>query len=322
MKRIFAATLALSALAACGDGNPFGAGGDAGDGTTVDSTVPETITGSFDSFAYDPGAGTLTITGLLRDGDTNPVTYVRKPALDQGVYTAFTLQDDPLDEHTTVYVRSLDDVSGAVAVSGGQFTFYSGGVQFARDGSYDPIQPDEGSDRGLVTYAGEYIGLTNLNGPDTDLLAAPGGITDSTVLPSQAGLVTGDIIINVEFDANNISGEVFNREVDSEAFGNDIGISDLVFRPGEVDADGNFSGRVEVQGNPDVGVGDYAGVIGGEDASVLAGGLFAEEHFGEGTGGVLSTVAGEEEYGVFVLGRCGGPNADAGVAACTGVDPE
>lgn len=321
MKRIFAATLALTALAACGDGNPFGAGtGGDGDGTTVDSTVPETITGSLTSFAFDSGAGTLTISGLLRDGDTNPITFVRKPALDSGVYTAFALQDDALDEHTTVYVRELGNVRGGVAVTGGQFTFYSGGVQFDRSGGFDPITPSETAGNGLVTYAGEYVGLTNLNGPRTDLLTPPAGITDSTVLPSQAGLVTGDIIINVEFDSNSVSGEVFNREVDSEAFGNDVPADDLVFRPGTLDANGNFSGDIEIETNTGGDVGDYAGVIGGTDASELAGGLFVEEHFG--TAGPLQNITGEEEYGIFVLGRCGGPNADPGVAACTGVDPD
>jgi hypothetical protein len=320
MKRIFAAAIALAALGACGDGNPFTTTPTDDTDTDTTSIVPETISSTLVDFAFDAGAGTLTISGLQRDGDTNPITFNRRAALDRGPYAAFTLQDDPLDQHATVYVRDIGAVQGAVAATGGQFSFYSGGVQFSRTGAFDPITPSEGSDRGMVTYAGRYAGLTNLNGPRTDLLTPPAGVTDSTVLPSQAGVVTADIIINVEFDSNNVGGEIYNRVVESEAFGTVVDTDDLVFRPTALAEDGTFAGEVEIESQRGNDVGDYAGVIGGVESEALAGGIFVSEHFGPT--GTLAGVNGEEEYGVFVLGRCGGPVADAGTAGCTGVDPE
>jgi hypothetical protein len=329
MKRIFAAAVSLSVLAACGDGNPFGAGS----GTTpVDpGTIPETVAGSLANFSYNAAAGTLTVTGLLRDGETNPQVYVRNAALDQGVYTAFTRQDDPLDEHTTVYVRELGAVAAAVAVTGGQFNYYSGGAGYRRDGAYDPITPvagngAPGTGNGLVSYAGEYIGLTNVDGPGTDLLdPSASGITNASVLPGQAGLVTGQVLITVEFDTNAVAGEVYDRQVDTNlidtATGNPIvneAVADIVLVPTTLASDGTFSGTTELSGTR-TNVGNYGGTIGGNDAEVLAGGLFAEEHFGPD--GLLQNVTNEEEYGIFVLGRCG-TAASAGVAGCTGADPE
>ena len=318
MKRIFAATVALAALSACGDGNPFSAGQNPGDGSDPDAfVIPQEVAGTVTNFTYNPSAGELTLTGLLRDGDETTVTYRRRAALDQGVYQAYTFQDDPLDEHTTVYVRERGDVAGAVAVTGGQFTYYSGGTNFRRVGAYDPIVPSEANDRGLVTYAGEYIGLSNLNGPRTDLLAPPAVDPDavgSSVQPAQASVVNGRVLINVEFATNELAGEVYDRVIDSERFGR-VAIPDLIIVPTTMNDDGTFVAEVELPGSRQ-DVGGAAGIIGGQDSDVLAGGLFAEEHFADSI-----AVGGEEEYGLFVLGRCGGPQQDPSTE-CSVVDPE
>ena len=316
MKRIFAATIALAALSACGDGNPFGA---AAEDDEIESETPDQVRGNLSDFSYNAAAETLTITGLLRDGDTNPVTFNRNAALDRGDYQAFTLQDDPLDQHTTVFVRSLGSVEGAVAATGGQFTYYTGGAEFRRSGGFDPVTPNEGADRGLVTYAGEYVGLANIDGPEDDLLAIPANnpVTNASVLPSTAAVVSGDIFINVEFDRNSVAGEVFNRDVDTSA-GADLAVADLILVPTTLASDGTFTGNVELEGDR-ASLGQYSGVLGGTDSDALAGGLFANEHFGDD--GALGGVTNEEEYGVFVLGRCGTANA-AGVDACNGVESE
>ncbi|MEP6020759.1 MAG: thymidylate synthase [Paracoccaceae bacterium] len=327
MKRItMTAAAVLLALGACGDGNPFtdttGGGTTTPPGSTT-SDIPADIAGSVANVDFDPAANTLSITGLLRDGNVVTQTYNRNAALDaaagSGVYQAYTFQDDPLDEHTTVYVRRLGDVEGAVAVTGGQFQFFSGGVAYKRDGGFDPIEPDAANDRGLVTYAGEYIGLSDLNGPDTDLLPVPGG-TSPSITPSQAAPVTGDVFINVEFGSNNVAGTVYNRVIDTDALGQ-VALPDLILVPTDLSTDGSFAGTVQ-QAEDQQGVGDYGGIIGGPDSNVVAGGLFAEEHFGSNTGTALDTVTDEEEYGIFVLGRCGSALQDATATDCASVDPE
>ncbi|MEP6066343.1 MAG: thymidylate synthase [Paracoccaceae bacterium] len=326
MKRItITATAVLLALGACGDGNPFFAPETTPVTTapTTTSNIPEDVAGSVANVSFDPTANTLSITGLLRDGNVVTQTYTRNAGLDaaagSGVYQAYTFQDDPLDEHTTVYVRRLGDVEGSVAVTGGQFRFFSGGVAYKRDGEFDPIVPDDATDRGLVTYAGEYIGLSDIDGPNTDLLPVPGGVSPS-VTPSQAAPVTGDVFINVEFGTNNVAGVVYDRQINVNGLGN-VTLPDLILVPTDLSTDGSFAGSVEAEDQRPVG--DYGGVIGGPQSDVVSGGLYALEHFGSSTGTALDSVTDEEEYGIFVLGRCGSALEDASAATeCSSVDPE
>ena len=218
-------------------------------------------------------------------------------------------------------VRGLGDVSAAVAVTGGQFTYYSGGVQYGRTGDFGPPTPSELTDTGLVTYAGQYVGLTNLNGPNTDLLPVPGGVS-SAVIPSQAGPVNGKVFINVSFADNSVAGIISERTVTSTAFGT-FSVSNLVFAPGELNPDdGTFSGEVELPGTR-TNVGEYAGIIGANNGDAAAGGIFVEEHYGDNIVDASSNplvITGEEEFGIFVLGRCGGPLADPS-PECGAVDP-
>ena len=78
-------------------------------------------------------------------------------------YRAFTAQDKPLNEHTTAYVNTISDVTAALAVTGGQVTYFDGGARFTRSGGYDPVEVSVPNDTGLVNYAGTYIGLSNVN---------------------------------------------------------------------------------------------------------------------------------------------------------------
>lgn len=322
MYRIFAASVALAALSACGDGNPFtDTTDDSGDEAVVDFVIPEEVAGNLTNFAYDATAETLSITGLQRDGDEVTVSYERKAGLDQGEYQAYTFQDDPLDEHTTVYVRQIGDVSGAISVTGGQFGFFTGGAGFSRDGAFDPIPGNQADDTGLVSYSGDYVGLSDLEGQNTDLLTVPASVVAPR--PAQAAVVTGRIFINVEFDGNNLSGAVFDRQIttgsrfDPTASTVTAGLPSLLLEPTEINDNGEFNGTVEIQPTGTrTTVGQYAGVIGGTDSEAIAGGLYVAEHFDEAI-----DVTGEEEYGVFVLGRCGTGQTDHG-AECTVVDPE
>lgn len=332
MIRTLLSFCALAALVACGDGSPFG--GPVTDDDVEESDIPEAIASAVTSFSYTPGANTLSLTGALRDGDERTTTYRRRPALDvlddntgAVVYEAYTAQDDPLDEHTTVYARVVGDVAGATAVTGGQFTYYSGGAAYGRGGGFDPAPENEDSDTGLVTYAGQYAGLTNLNGPQTDLLPVPAGVSNA-VLPSQGGPVTGRVFINVSFSDNSVAGVIYDRRVDSDRFGQ-FNVSNLILVPTELDADGTFTGEVEL---PSVrtDVGTYAGTIGSNRAEAMAGALYVDDHFDDtldnngdpilNVDGSQVVISGEEEFGIFVLGRCGGALEDPS-AECDAVDP-
>lgn len=315
MIRTVLAATALVGLTACGSGNPFDTTTLADGGPAADSAIPATITSSLVSFAYDPAAETLTLRGLLRDEDVTDVAYTRNAALDEGVYRAFTAQDDPLDQHTTVFVREHGSVAGLVAATGGQFTFYSGGVNFTRSGGYDPHPVDDATDTGLVTYTGEYIGLSNLNGPGGDLLPVPAGAGGGSITPAQASVVNGRVFINIGFASGSVAGTINQRVINSGAFGT-VALPDLTLVPTQLDASGRFTGGVEIEGTRR-SVGDYAGIVGGTDSEVMAGGIFVEEQFD--TTGTLGAVTGEEEYGVFVIGKCGGAFEDAS-PDCSAVD--
>ena len=315
MIRTMIAVAALAGLTACGDGNPF-------DTTITDDDeaaangIPADVAGAVGAFAYDPDSETLTIRGLLRDEDVTDVEYIRKPALDRGVYQAFTAQDDPLDEHTTVYVRELGSVSGATAVTGGQFSFFTGGVSYKREGGYDPVTISAADDTGLVTYTGAYIGLSDVNGPNTDLLPIPAGAGGGAVNPAQASVVTGRIFINVGFADNNVSGVIDRRVLESSA-GPQV-LPNVFLRPADLAADGTFSDQAEIieDGNRTT-VGTYSGILGGTDSEVMAGGIYAKDHYGDDP--ALTGITDEEEYGTFVLGKCGGDFEDAS-PDCDAVD--
>ncbi len=314
MTRLYAGIAVLALVAACGDGNPF-----TSTTTTTDAddtggvgAVPASLANDLDSFSYDAAAGTLTVTGVSRDLDPVEATFRRRPGLDVPGYVAFTAQDDPLDQHTTAYVQDINGTRAGIAVTGGQFTYYNGGGAYARDGNYDP--PAVTADTGLVSYAGDYVGLTNIAGDGDDLLPVTPGVDDS-LLPGQSAKVTGKIFINVDFGDNNLSGSVYDRQLDARddtlASGTVLDVEDLTLVPTTIESDGSFFGDVELTGDR-TDRGDYGGIFGGEDAEAVAGVIFVSDHLIDGTNA-------EEEYGVFVLGKCG--TAVETSAICDEVNP-
>ncbi|MEM8579093.1 MAG: thymidylate synthase [Pseudomonadota bacterium] len=315
MTRLYAGIAVLAALAACGNGSPFNGATGGDTDTGGGSTIPESLASDLGSFTYDPAAGTLTVQGLVRDEDPFNAVFRRRPALDRPGYVAFSAQDDPLDQHVTAYVQDIGGTRAGIAVSGGQFTFYNAGGAYARDGNYDPVEVQ--GDSGLVTYAGDYVGLTNLSGDNTDLAPIPTpGITPGVITPGQSAVVTGQIFINVDFADNNLSGAVYNRVLDAndaqlQPPATTLAVGDLVFEPTTIDGNGEFFGNVELAGDRQ-DRGDYGGIFGGQDANAVAGVIFVTDH-------LIDSSTDEEEYGVFVLGRCGGPNQSAQI--CNDVEP-
>ncbi|WP_299553874.1 thymidylate synthase [uncultured Tateyamaria sp.] len=328
MKRIVAVCALTALVAACGNGprtdeDETDAGGtptDPGDSTI---TVPATIANDLSGFTFvpdpsDPSGGTLTVEGVFLDDDLPASTYQRRPGLDVPGYVAFTAQDDAIDQHTIALVQSLNGTRAGVIVTGGQFGTYNGGAAFARNGDFD--RPPLTEETGQVSYAGTYVGVTNLEGDDTDLLPFPAD-RDPSTRPGQAAVVTGEVFLNVDFSDNAVNGVIFNRVLDlndDDVFDvmapgettSDVG--NLQLDPSTIDENGAFDGNIIAEGDTSRSdIGDYAGIFGGVDSEAVAGAIFVADHLLDGT-------SAEEEYGVFVLGRCGGPLESA--AICADVD--
>lgn len=300
MIRPILATASFGLLVACGDGNPFNfdLDGDGTDDIIVDTDTPETISDNLSGFAYDEGAGTLTLALTSLDGTPTETVYGRNLALEAQVpgYLAFSVQDDALDRmFIAVAKEAPDGTSQAVAVAdGGQFVRFFGGALYTQIGTYSP-DPDGG----LVSYAGTYAGVTNIEDSLGGQLITPPGGTDPAILPEQAGLITGSVFINADFTDNTVNGAIYERVIAD--FAGDVPIPDVFLIPADINGDGGFVGTVE---NPEqTVVGDYAGTFGGEGATSIAGAIHLEGDF-------IDDVEFEQEYGIFVLAKCGEPDDD------------
>lgn len=306
--------LALS-LAACGDGNPFDTATDPG--TTPpdpDSTAPAAVRGDVDSVTFNPTAQTLIVSGVGLDNTDYSATYTRNPAYDvtnaAGVfYQAYTTQRDPLDRPAIAFARqTAGGARGVVAVTGGQFNRYFGGTSFSRTGAFDP-PPVNDQNQGLVSYAGQYVGLTNIQTNDPLLPPDPG--TDPAVIPGAPVIVDGEIFLNVDFADNQVNGAVYNRDFRGNP--GVFALPDVVLIATDIDSTGQFAGeRVEYDGITTLDIGDYAGIFGGTDAAGVAGGVRLTQFDGQGDPNGFTS---EEEYGIFVLDKCGTPAANAPVCA-------
>lgn len=303
MKRFWLIFAASAALSACSGGNPFeetteNPDPDA-DAENV-SVVPEAVAGNLSSVRYNPDLETLVVRGIAQDDTPINAVYNRTPALDRVGYEAYTYQDGSLDRHTTVYIKDIDGTRAAVAVTGVQFEEYFGGVTYGRAGVYNPPAASN-SNSGLVTYAGDYVGL--LNGPGDGGSLLPINDDNGSVDPFsfEAAEVTGRVVITGDFAQNKVSGIVYDREfLDAGLYGIPTEITNLALDASDIDpATGSFVGQVS-QVNQSRGT--YGGIFGGPNAAAVAGGLYAENH--------IDGVDNENEYGIFVLTQCGQPGDD------------
>jgi len=192
-------------------------------------------------------------------------------------------------------------VQAGVVSDGGQFNrFFSGGF-YQRDGAYDP-PGGIGSPSGLVSYAGNYAGVTNIDAPGGPNLLPPPAGTDPSVLPAQSSRTQGEIFLNVDFADNAVNGSVYDRTlVDSTT-----ALPDIVLVDGDIAGDGTFLGTVEYDGDPTRSIGDFGGIFGGTNAAAVGGVVSLNEFFDD------SNIANnaERERGVFVLIQCGQPGDD------------
>lgn len=320
----FVASLVLPAfLLACGGGsNPFtpdpaapdpGTGGD-DDNPTSDAGIPTALAGDLTRLNYNAATETLTVEGLTLDGSPNPVTYQRRPGQDRNGYEAYTYQDDGLDRHYTIYVAQSNNdaaVRAGAAMSPGPRNRSFGGGFYERDGAYSPAS-------GQVSYAGNYVGLTNGAGSGEDLTPQPPTTEPELGIP-QAGEITGRVFINANFENGNLEGNITNRELVEGG----IPLPSIVLVHTPISSDGTFVGQAEYEqgdfpGENVIGqkIGDYGGIFGGTNASGVAGVIHLEEFDGPNNPLGFET---EEEYGVFVLDQCGQPVEDA--VGCAGTNP-
>ena len=310
MFRILATTAALALLTACGDGQPF----EFGVVTPVDppltpdeieaqAAIAESIAGGLIGGTYSTTNGTLSVRIPLDAGDIN-TEYARNATLDVPGYLAFSAQNDPLDRiYIGMAARSADNsVEGVLVMDGGQFTKFFGGTTFRQIGTYSeaPLGPTSG----LVSYAGSYVGLSNINATASNAgLPVPSG-TDPALIPGQAGRVTGDVFINADFAENQINGAIYNRT----SIDNSVPLDNVFLIPTEIDATGRFLGDAENEGQERIG--DYGGTFGGLGATGIAGGIHLTDY--------IDGIEKEEEYGIFVLTQCG---LAGDTAICDGVQP-
>lgn len=296
--RTLGALCATLALAACGGGNPF-ATTDGETGTGTETTIPDALASDVDSISYDATAKTLTITGLGLDDTPFTTNYTRKPSLDRGGYEAYTVQDSSLNRHVTAYVRQIEGGYAVAVATGGQFSHYMAGTNYGRTGTFTAPTTDQPSG-GIVSYMGTYVGLLNMAGDGGDLLpVAPGTAPDIT--PYQAAEVTGNVLINADFADNRVEGSIYNRSVTDDPT---TTVETLNLVATDISDTGTFDGTTTVGTTT---VGEYGGIFSGTDAASVAGSIHAGGH-------ITAYGADIEEYGIFVLGQCGGANSDP---ACT-----
>lgn len=289
-----AALAALVALSACSklEDSEDTDTGDPGDTTGI--VVPAALASDVDSISYDSATQTLIITGVGLDETPFEASYIRNAALDRVGYEAYTVQDSSLDRHSTAYVRQIDGAYAVAVATGGQFDYYMAGTNFGRTDEFTAPTTDQPSG-GIVSYAGTYVGLLNVAGDGGDLLPVTPG-TPADVLPLQAAEITGQILINADFSDNRINGTIYDREITDDPA---TTVATLRLAPTDITTDGTFEGTTSVGTD---GVGEYGGIFSGTDAEAVAGSIHAEGH--------IDGYTDIEEYGIFVLGQCGGANSD------------
>jgi hypothetical protein len=277
----------------------------------VEIAVPEELAQNVSRITYSKGRklkddsdDKLRVKLSALDQPPKVATYLRNAALDVPGFKAFSVQDDPLDR-MFVAVTAEDEkgnVRATAVADGGQFRRFFRGTSYERTGDY--THPTTG----LVSFAGRYAGVTNLNDPDQDqLLDVPKG-TDTSLYPAQPRQTKGKVFLNVDFDDNAVNGSIYQRKFAD----NGENLSDVNLIEGTMNKKGEFLGTAELTQTPrrngrmvDVedpqAVGPFGGVI-GTDAKALAGTVVLDSvfHGDDPRDGDL-----DAEVGTFVLPRCG-----------------
>lgn len=268
----------------------------------VENPAPASVAGTLEAVDYDPDGEELILRVNAIHGGTRNATYTRVPALDTAGYQGYMMQKTPADRHYTALFDESNgsEVVAGVVADGGNNNRYFGGGFFARQGLgvYSPY--DHPASQGEAQYYGTYAGVTNVDGNGDQLLDAS-GIPANLTPPGQADRVTGIILLNADFANGQVDAEISNRFMVDDVAG--LGrLPDIMLIQTGIDADGTFAGVAEYEGDIDNAIGSYAGIFGGAGATAVGGVVYLEEFDAD------AVFDGEEEYGVFVLTRCGAAN--------------
>ena len=306
----------LLALAACDGSSPnpvngnrpgdIGDGGDGGDGEVQPNVIPEVLAQNVTGIGIDrgdpndPNDDVLTVEGLGLDDSPFTAQYARNPALDANGYTAFSTQDDRLDR---IYVAVTKEgpngeVRAGSVSDGGQIN------RFFRGNFYERLvpltRPSVSDGNGQVSYAGDYAGVTNLSDLDQDQRLPPQPGDPDEALPEQPRQTVGKVFLNVDFADNKVNGTIYDR-----AFTDGKPLDSLALIEADLDDNGEFIGEVEFAGRPDLGKqGDHGGIIGGTNASAVAGVIHMDNIFNPDDQDEDDSEF-DREVGSFVLPRCG-----------------
>ncbi|MEL6523602.1 MAG: transferrin-binding protein-like solute binding protein [Pseudomonadota bacterium] len=309
-------------VAACGgDSNPInGNGTELEGGVTQEEADPDALPDIPENFAqnvadasFDPGDpadptdDTLTVNISSLDSGEVDTTFVRQVDLDVPGFAAFSAQDDRLDRIFIALAGESPDgtVRAVVAGDGGQFGRFFAGTDF------EQVDDAEVPTTGLVSYAGNYAGVTNLNTIENDIRITPDD--DDARQANQPRLTQAEIFLNVDFADGALNGTMFNRQ-----FTDGVALPDVNLADGVIE-DGGFTGTAEMfddEGTP-TGVGEFGGVFGGEGATSAAGAVVLTNIFGPDSD--LSDDL-DRENGVFILPKCTGDPAED-PASCNGANP-
>lgn len=283
--------LAAFALAACG-GNPLNFSGTAPEPTVPGEpgeeapitgvTVPAVVAQHLKAATYTPGAATMKIDLRTLDGSPLEATYARDATLDVAGFEAYTVQETRSQRKFLALFKRSGAAEAGVVADGGQFVNYFGGGTFARLQPFS-LPSAAGGGSLLATYTGGYVGLLNFGTPQP----GPGGVFD----PSQSFRVDGEVMLNADFNASNLSvnGGVRNRTIVETG----AALQDIFFEVTQITADGAFSGIVKF--DPTKAIGNYAGVFGGAGGSDVAGATVLKPIDGDTTA---------REHGAFAMPKC------------------
>lgn len=295
MKKLFGMMAVAAILAACADEEAIeGDGGTGGGGEVINPS--DLAVGDLDTATFNATAQTMTVSITL-DGDNANQIYERAIQYDTAGYQAYTIQDDPLDRMFMALGGVSEDgvTTAVVAMDGGQFLRYFGGAVFNASSYSAPSG-------GLSSYAGTYAGLTNVGTREGTM----DSVAPEELLPTRPTRTQGLVFINADFSDNQLNGAIYDR---TALDGSSLAVGTLYLIPGNIAADGSFSGTVEQfigTATAATGVGTYTGTFGGNNASGIAGGVYIQNFDPDRTT--------EEERGIFVLNQCGtaGESPDCG----------
>lgn len=261
--QIVAATACVATLSACGGTHPETAGDDP---TTGDPTASVTYTdaplesrgaasvvleGSQTTrIAYDSTNDELIVESIPFDGEVFPSQYERNAAADVGRYQAFQDKDGFEDYDAHYGTTDSGAASVAVVTTGGYSDHGYYGAGYQRHGS---VNLPGSTQKGF--YTGDYI-------------------AHRTVEDGRSGsdVITGQSELEVDFSDAAVRGRIHNRQITVNETGEPI-TGTIIFRDTDLNRAGaDFHGEVFTNDTGSVvDVGEYHGVLAGQDAVEAAG---------------------------------------------------